>query len=66
MAHRLASLSLFLLVVGCAQQGGDVQAVRPGIDVLLEDSSHLIAGRHLGLLTNQTGVDRAGTSDVER
>jgi uncharacterized protein YbbC (DUF1343 family) len=31
--------------------------------VLLEDSLHLISGKRLGLLTNQTGVDRSGESD---
>ncbi len=42
-----------------------VQPVRPGIEVLLSDSAHLVRGRRVGLLTNQTGVDRAGVSDVE-
>ena len=40
--------------------------MRPGIEVLLEDSTHLIAGRRVGILTNQTGIDRSGTSDVRR
>jgi uncharacterized protein YbbC (DUF1343 family) len=40
-------------------------AVRPGIDVLLADSAHLVRGRRVGLVTNQTGVDTAGVSDVE-
>jgi len=40
--------------------------VRPGISVLLEDSLHLIRGRTIGLLTNQTGVDEHGESDIER
>jgi uncharacterized protein YbbC (DUF1343 family) len=40
--------------------------VRPGIDVLVEDSLHLVKGRAVGLLTNRTGVDRRGVSDVER
>ena len=40
--------------------------VRPGIDVLVEDSLHLVAGRSVGLLTNNTGIDRRGVSDVER
>jgi uncharacterized protein YbbC (DUF1343 family) len=39
--------------------------VRPGITVLLEDSLKLIAGKRLGLLTNQTGVDEHGTSDID-
>jgi len=40
--------------------------VRPGIDVLVEDSLHLVQGRAVGLLTNHTAVDRRGVSDVER
>jgi uncharacterized protein YbbC (DUF1343 family) len=40
--------------------------VRPGISVLLSDSLHLIRGRALGLLTNQTGIDEHGESDIER
>ncbi|HET7111368.1 MAG TPA: DUF1343 domain-containing protein, partial [Gemmatimonadales bacterium] len=40
--------------------------VRPGIDVLLSDSMSLVAGRRVGLVTNQTGVDRHGESDVDR
>ena len=39
--------------------------VQPGITVLLEDSLGLIAGRRIALVTNQTGVDARGTSDVE-
>ena len=40
--------------------------MRPGIDVLLTDSVHLVEGQRVGLLTNQTGIDRAGVADVER
>lgn len=39
--------------------------VQPGITVLLEDSLGLIAGRRIALITNQTGVDARGTSDVD-
>jgi len=42
------------------------KAVRPGISVLLTDSIGLIRGRRVGLLTNQTGVDEHGVSDIER
>jgi uncharacterized protein YbbC (DUF1343 family) len=47
----------------------DTPAVRvgridPGITVLLEDSVDLIRGKRVALLTNQTGVDRSGTSDI--
>lgn len=34
--------------------------------MLLSDSLHLVRGRRLGLLTNQTGVDVAGHRDVDR
>jgi uncharacterized protein YbbC (DUF1343 family) len=40
-------------------------AVRPGITVLLEDSLHLIRGKRIALLTNQTGIDEHGVSDIE-
>lgn len=42
-----------------------VSAVRPGIDVLLADSSHLIDGRRVGLITNRSGVGRDGTSSID-
>ncbi len=42
-----------------------VAQVRPGIEVLLSDSAHLIAGKRLGLLTNHTGADRRGRRDVD-
>ncbi len=42
------------------------EPVRPGIEVLLADSAHLIEGRRIGLITNQTGVDRAGRSSIDR
>ena len=33
--------------------------------MLLSDSSHLLNGRRVGLVTNQTGVGRDGSSDVD-
>ncbi|MFN2571307.1 MAG: exo-beta-N-acetylmuramidase NamZ domain-containing protein [Gemmatimonadales bacterium] len=39
--------------------------MRPGIEVVLADSIHVIAGRRLGLLTNHTGIDRQGRRDVD-
>jgi uncharacterized protein YbbC (DUF1343 family) len=40
--------------------------VRPGISVLMRDSIHLIRGKRIGLLTNQTGIDERGASDIDR
>src|ERR1700736_5947128 len=39
--------------------------VRPGITVLLKDSIYLIRGKRIGLLTNQTGIDENGDSDID-
>jgi uncharacterized protein YbbC (DUF1343 family) len=66
MVHRLLSMTLVLMVIGCAQTGQRSPSARPGIDVLLTDSLRLVSGRRVGLLTNQTGVDRSGIGDLER
>ena len=46
--------------------GNGFGPIRPGIEVLLEDSLHLVAGRRIGLITNQTGVDASGRSSIDR
>ena len=61
------------LIAGCTRAGGrdgsvafrEPPKVRPGIDVLLSDSLSLIRGKRIALLTNQTGVDALGVSDIE-
>ena len=40
--------------------------VLPGVDVLFADSAHLVAGRRVGLITNQSGLDRAGVPTIDR
>ena len=68
MTQKLRSLSVVLLsvVIGCGADGSTPPpAVRPGIDVLLTDSLHLVRGRRVGILTNQTGVNRAGKGDLD-
>jgi len=53
----------------CVHRGAPVVAeraiLRPGITVLVEDSLELIRGKRIALLTNQTGVDASGASDIE-
>jgi uncharacterized protein YbbC (DUF1343 family) len=39
--------------------------VRPGITMLVSDSVYLVRGKRIGLLTNQTGVDEKGNSDID-
>ena len=70
-SQRLAGLGLLLILAGgaCASRGSGQSAtsrVRPGISVLLQDSIQLVRGRRVGLLTNQTGIDEHGESDIER
>jgi uncharacterized protein YbbC (DUF1343 family) len=72
--HRQLALTWILWLAGCASAssaGMDAKdsgtgPVLPGIDVLLRDSLQLVRDRRVGLVTNQTGVDASGTSDVER
>jgi uncharacterized protein YbbC (DUF1343 family) len=65
-AHRLV---VVVLGLGCSARTGApspaAAQVRPGIEVLLSDSTHLIAGKRLGLLSNHTGIDHLGRRDVE-
>ncbi len=70
MTHRqlaLAGLAL-ALGAGCPADGmapPGPAAVRPGLEVLLTDSLHLVRGRRVGLVSNQAGVDRHGVGAVE-
>ena len=61
-AHNLWLLG----VIACTGPAAPAPTqVRPGIEVLLGDSTHLIAGKRLALLTNHTGIDRAGRRDAD-
>jgi uncharacterized protein YbbC (DUF1343 family) len=76
--HRsLALLGLWGWCIGCAGNprsetdfgagsGASPLRVRPGIEVLLSDSLHLIRNRRIGLVTNQSGVDAQGERDLDR
>ena len=71
MHRSLVLLGLSGWSLGCAPPNppADGQAparVRPGIEVLLSDSVELVRGRRVGLVSNQSGVDSRGTSDVTR
>ena len=39
--------------------------VRTGLSVLIEDSLRIIAGKRVGLLSNQTGIDERGRSGID-
>jgi uncharacterized protein YbbC (DUF1343 family) len=70
MHRSLVLLGLWAWSLGCGPPGPRASAapvgVRPGIEVLLADSAHLVRGRRVGLVTNQAGVDANGVSDVVR
>jgi uncharacterized protein YbbC (DUF1343 family) len=40
-------------------------AVVPGLEVLLRDSSHLVRGKRVGFLTNQSAVTSSGESGID-
>ena len=50
--------------IACAAPAAKGQ-VRPGIEVLVSDSAHLVRGKRLGLLSNNTGIDRQGRRDAD-
>jgi uncharacterized protein YbbC (DUF1343 family) len=61
-AHQFSRFWLLWLLT-CP--GPAAAQVRPGIEVLLTDSAQLVEGKRVGLLTNQTGVDRVGRRAVD-
>ena len=74
MARQINPLLVFSFVLGgCTVTSGRLdptyelaeERVRPGITILLRDSMELIRGKKIGLLTNQTGVDERGESDID-
>ncbi len=50
---------------GIVAQTSARSAVVPGISVLLSDSSHLVRGKRVGLITNHTGRDQRGRSNID-
>ncbi|MBW8772844.1 MAG: DUF1343 domain-containing protein, partial [Gemmatimonadetes bacterium] len=71
---HVRSAWVMMVAVGAAACGGGAppevvpvrRAAQPGLDVLLGDSAALVAGKRVGLVTNQSGVDAAGMSGVDR
>src|SRR5690606_2835387 len=66
------AIALAAVLLGCAAIGAGnavvtearPDKVRPGIDVLLNDSLHLIRGKRVGLVTNLAAVGGDGTDAV--
>ena len=62
----VAVLSSVLLAASCGSVEEEGKVVRPGIDVLLTDSIHLVQGLRVGLITNQTGIGADGVPSIDR
>ena len=65
---RAATIVLLAILGACrapAQSAASPGGVVPGIEVLLSDSLHLLQGKRVGLITNQSGRDRHGNSDID-
>ncbi|MDE3215274.1 MAG: DUF1343 domain-containing protein, partial [Gemmatimonadota bacterium] len=62
-----AGLGALLAFAAACARGAPAQhaSVAPGIEVLLRDSMSLVRGKRVGLITNQSGRDRAGRSDID-
>ena len=68
MHRSLVLRGLLVCCLSCAAGGGtgaNPAQVRPGIEVLLTDSIHLVRNRRIGLVTNQSGVDTRGRRDLD-
>ncbi len=50
---------------GTRREVGRNGATRTGLDVLVEQKFQPLAGKRIGLITNQTGLDRAGHRNVD-
>jgi uncharacterized protein YbbC (DUF1343 family) len=55
-----------LIASACVNPPAPVASqVRTGLETLLSDSVHVLSGKRVGLITNHTGVDRAGRRNVD-
>jgi uncharacterized protein YbbC (DUF1343 family) len=58
----LAAACVFALAQAAPRPAG---VVRPGLEVFLADVPQQARGKRVGLITNQAGIDRAGTSAID-
>jgi uncharacterized protein YbbC (DUF1343 family) len=66
LLSRVSVVAVIGASAGAATHHGTATPARPGIDVLLTDSSAMIRGRRVGLLTNIGAVDSHGVTDITR
>ena len=51
--------------VACVTSRASASTVRPGIETFLADVPRALRGKRVGLITNHTGIDRSGASDID-
>jgi len=50
---------------GSSGEAADTARVLPGLEVLLRDSAHLVRGKRIGFITNQSAVTSDGRSGID-
>jgi len=66
MNAKKALLLLWICVMVSATCGKREVEVKTGLDMLLESNLHLIQGKRVGIITNQTGITSSGEHIVDR
>ncbi len=63
--QSITALLIAPTLLACAPAADDSVAVRPGLEVLISDSIHLVRDRRVGLVTNHTALDRNGRHAID-
>ena len=64
--RRLSALiPAVLLAAGIESAIAQNATVRPGLEVFLENPPELVRGKRVGLITNQSGIDRQGRTTID-
>ncbi len=62
--QRLAAL-LLAAAPACVHASGASDPVRPGVEVFVEHPPAVVRGKRVGLITNQSGIDRQRRSTID-
>jgi len=62
--QRLAAL-LLAAAPACVHASGATAPVRPGVEVFVEHPPAVVRGKRVGLITNQSGIDRQRRSTID-
>ncbi len=62
--QRLAAL-LLAAAPACVHASGAAAPVRPGVEVFVEHPPAVVRGKRVGLITNQSGIDRQRRSTID-